>query len=148
MPWVTYDAFRLARAKGVGGAGTGYDLGATGTAIHLSLHTATYVPNREDHDFFDDVTNEVSGSGYVAGGLLLTNKTLTLSGNWCIWAAADAVWQQAVGGFTTARTGVLRFNTGVAGTSPLIAYLSLGIDRRNTVSPGLIIALSQGILIF
>ena len=32
------------------------------------LVTSSYTPNKDTHDFRDDVTNEVSGTGYTAGG--------------------------------------------------------------------------------
>lgn len=42
-----------------------------------SLHGAGYTENKDTHDFFDDVTNEVSGTGYTAGGAV-TTATVTL----------------------------------------------------------------------
>ena len=33
------------------------------------LVTSSYTPNKDTHDFRDDVTNEVSGTGYTAGGV-------------------------------------------------------------------------------
>ncbi len=32
------------------------------------LVTSSYTPNKDTHDFRDDVTNEVTGTGYTAGG--------------------------------------------------------------------------------
>jgi hypothetical protein len=42
-----------------------------------SLHTSAYSENKDTHDFFDDVTNEVTGTGYTAGGAVVT-ATVTL----------------------------------------------------------------------
>jgi len=36
------------------------------------LTTSSYTPNKDTHDFRDDVTNEVSGTGYTAGGTAIT----------------------------------------------------------------------------
>jgi hypothetical protein len=33
------------------------------------LVTSSYTPNKDTHEFRDDVTNEVSGTGYTAGGV-------------------------------------------------------------------------------
>ena len=33
------------------------------------LVTSSYTPNKDTHYFRDDVTNEVSGTGYTAGGV-------------------------------------------------------------------------------
>lgn len=32
------------------------------------LTTSAYVPNKDTHDFRNDVTNEITGTGYTAGG--------------------------------------------------------------------------------
>lgn len=61
--------------------------------FNVSLHTASYSPNKDTHDYFDDVTNEVSGTGYTAGGQALSSKTLTLTAanSWATtWASATA----------------------------------------------------------
>lgn len=36
------------------------------------LTTSTYTENKDTHDFRDDVTNEVTGTGYTAGGQAIT----------------------------------------------------------------------------
>lgn len=36
------------------------------------LTTSTYTENKDTHDFRDDVTNEVTGAGYTAGGQVIT----------------------------------------------------------------------------
>lgn len=38
--------------------------------------TVTYTPDQDAHDYKDDVTNEVSGTGYTATGQILANKTI------------------------------------------------------------------------
>lgn len=45
--------------------------------IKVALTTSTYTPNADTHDYFDDVTNEVTGTAYVAGGATLGTKTIT-----------------------------------------------------------------------
>jgi hypothetical protein len=35
------------------------------------LTTSTYTENKDTHDFRDDVTNEVTGTGYTAGGKVI-----------------------------------------------------------------------------
>lgn len=56
--------------------------------------TGAYVPNQDTHDYKNDVTNEVAGTGYAAGGAALTNKTITYSsaGNVGKIDADDLVW--------------------------------------------------------
>jgi hypothetical protein len=47
----------------------------TGATVKAML-AAGYTPN-PDHDFRDDVTGEVTGTGYTAGGITLTGVTAT-----------------------------------------------------------------------
>ena len=49
----------------------------TGT-VKVALLATEYVPDQNNHSLFSDVSsNEVSGSGYTAGGVELTTKTQT-----------------------------------------------------------------------
>jgi hypothetical protein len=40
-------------------------------SFKMMLSTSSYTPDK-DHDFRDDVTNEVTGTGYTAGGAAIT----------------------------------------------------------------------------
>ncbi len=42
---------------------TDADIDWTVDTIKVSLHTVTYVPNQDTHDFWNDATNEIVGSG-------------------------------------------------------------------------------------
>jgi hypothetical protein len=94
---------------------------------------------------FADVTNEVTGTGYPAGGVTLTGKLLTTSGNVVTWSAADVAILLNAGGFTTGRIFVLYKSTGTPSTSPLICYHDTGQAVGNA-SDDLVIELAQGIL--
>ncbi len=88
-------------------------------AIHLTLHTSTYTPNLNTHDYVDDLTNELAASGgYTTGGVQLASKTVT-------YTAADS-WGTARANSTAYTVGqIVRPATGngflyrcaVAGTS-------------------------------
>lgn len=63
-----------------------------------------YTPNFDTHDFYADITNEVAGTGYTAGGQALTGTEITLSGGVLTWDATDPAWTtstitDAMGGF-------------------------------------------------
>ena len=45
--------------------------------IKVALTTVTYSPAQDTDDFFNDVTNEVTGTGYTAGGATLGTKSST-----------------------------------------------------------------------
>jgi hypothetical protein len=96
--------------------------------IKASLHTSSYTPDADSHDFFDDLTNEVSSSGSytagISGGLTVANKAVTQDNT-----DDEGVFDGddfSVTGFTgTFRWVVFRKDTGVAATSPLIGAVDL-----------------------
>lgn len=45
-------------------------------ALKLALVTSSYTPDFDTHDYFNDVTNEVTGTGYTAGGAAVGTPTL------------------------------------------------------------------------
>lgn len=95
--------------------------------IKCALTTNSYSPDVDTHDFFNDVTNEITGTGYTAGGATLGSKAVTYdtSSNEIRFDAADASWTTAT---FTARRAVIYKDTGSAATSPLIAYVDFGAD--------------------
>lgn len=51
--------------------------------IKAMLTTSTYTPNRDTHAYKSDVTNEITGTGYSAGGVVVTcTPTLTAANSW------------------------------------------------------------------
>jgi hypothetical protein len=46
-------------------------------ALKVELLTSTYTPNLDTHTFQSDLTNEVSGTGYTAGGAALGSPAVT-----------------------------------------------------------------------
>lgn len=94
--------------------------------IKVTLHTSTYTPNQDTHDFADDLTNELStGSGYTAGGVTLASKSVSYdtSTNEARLIAGNAAWTNLSATF---RYAVVWKDTGTAGTSPLLGYVDLG----------------------
>lgn len=98
--------------------------------IKVALVTSTYTPSADNHDFFDDITNEVSGTGYTAGGATLASKTTTQDNtdDEAVFDAADVTWTTSS---IVARGAVIYKSTGVASTSPLIAYVDFGADKTS-----------------
>jgi hypothetical protein len=102
--------------------------------IKTMLTTSTYVPNQDTDDFKNDVTNEVSGTGYSAGGTTLTTPASLYTGGTNVWNfdADDAVWASST---ITARNAVIYDSTpGTDATRPLISYVDFGGD--NSTSSG------------
>ena len=99
--------------------------------VKVALTTSSYTPNFDTHNFFDDITNEVVGTGYTAGGATLATVTVTLdtTNDRVDVDAADASWTTST---ITARYGVIYKDTGTASTSPLIALIDFGSDQTST----------------
>jgi len=97
--------------------------------IKCTLHTSSYTPNQDTHQYYSDLTNELStGSGYTAGGYTLVNKTLTYdtASNETRLGADPAQWTSAT---FTFRISVVRKDTGTPTTSPLLGYTDMGSDQ-------------------
>lgn len=116
----------------------------TSDTIKVALCTNAYTPNQDTHEFFSDVTNEVSGTGYSAGGAALTTKAKTYTGatNVIMLDADDAVWTTAT---LTARYAVIYKSTGTAGTSPIMGYVDFGADVSSTAASFTIVWDAAGI---
>jgi len=99
--------------------------------IKVAAATNTYSINQDTHDFFDDVTNEVTGTNYTAGGATLGSVTVTRSSGTVTFDAADVVWTQHASGFSTARKFPIYRSTGVAGTSRLYSVVTADSDVGN-----------------
>lgn len=101
--------------------------------IRVALLTATYVPNQDAHDYLEDVVgNEVTGTGYTAGGVALTTRTAVYdaASNVLVLDADDVSWANST---ITARYAVIYDNTPATNaTKPLIGYVDFGSDQSST----------------
>lgn len=90
--------------------------------IKVSLHTVTYVPAQDTDDYFNDATNQVTGTGYTAGGATLGSKTVTYTAgtNKHVLDGADVQWATST---ITARVAVVYDSSPATdATRPLIGY--------------------------
>lgn len=101
--------------------------------IKVALTTSSFTPDQDVHDFFNDVTNEISGTGYTAGGATLGTKSVTYTAgtNTVALKAATSSW---AGASFTARRAIVYKDTGTASTSPLLGYVDFGGDE--TIASG------------
>lgn len=99
--------------------------------IKVMLVSSSYTPNQDTHQFIDDVTNQVTGDGYTAGGATLASKTVTQNDtdNRGVFDAADVTWADST---ITARGAVLYKDTGTPATSPVISYFDFAEDKIST----------------
>jgi hypothetical protein len=81
----------------VGALGLGYHGNLNTNTLKVMLEGSTDAPTAAD-DVLADLTDEVTGTGYTAGGEDSTNAysessgTGTLSGTKIVWTASDADW--------------------------------------------------------
>jgi len=97
------------------------------------LLSSAYTPNQDSHDYLDDVVaNEVTGTGYTAGGQALASKTVTYDAatNTTKFDAADVTWSSSS---VTARYAVVYDDSGATNASKaLIAYYDFTTDRASS----------------
>jgi hypothetical protein len=103
--------------------------------LKCAIVTGIYTPDQNLHDFFGDITNEVSGTGYTAGGNACASPGWTGpdgSGVLTFDASDPATWSQNGAGFSTGRRAIFYYDTGTPGTSRLLGYSDdFGADSGN-----------------
>jgi hypothetical protein len=103
--------------------------------LKLAIVTSAYTVDQAAHDFFADITNEVTGTGYTAGGNACASPTWTGpdgSGVLTFDASDPATWSQNASGFSNGRRAILYYDTGTAATSRLVGYSNdFGADAGN-----------------
>ena len=115
--------------------------------LFLSLHTSTYTPDLDVHDFANDLTNELAnGNGYTTGGYDVTGNALSYdaASDQVRFDVNDPTWT-----FTASKTwryGVLYNKRGGASSADeLIALLDWGGDQTVSTAYTLVID-STGLL--
>jgi len=128
MAWNLYDNTRLGQYEG---NTLNYE---TLTTIKAAIVTSVYSVDQNTHDFFDDITNEVTGTNYTAGGNVVANMTVTMNASGLVTIDGDdpTTWAQHASGFSNGRRAILYNDTGTASTSRLIAFSDdFGADKGN-----------------
>ena len=95
--------------------------------FNAMLVTSSYTPNKDTHDFRDDVTNEVSGTGYTAGGVASAVTVTKDTANDKVTIQLGAVsWASST---ITARGCVYyKSRGGASSADELVCYADLGSD--------------------
>jgi len=101
----------------------------SGHTFKIALFTSSASLDASTTDYA--ASNEVSGTGYSAGGNTLTNVDPTTSGTTAFTDFADTTWSTA----TITANGALIYNTttdGGSGTTNAVAVLAFGGDKTST----------------
>jgi hypothetical protein len=102
---------------------------SSGDTFKLAMYTNSASFNAATTDY--TTSNEVSGTGYSAGGGTLTNVTPTTSGTTALTDFADLTFSSST---ITAR-GALIYNTttaGGTGTTDTVVVLDFGADKSSS----------------
>ena len=102
---------------------------STGHTFKLALFTSSATLGASTTDYA--TTNEVTGTGYSAGGNSLTNVSPTLDGTTAITDFADLTFSTA----TITANGAMIYNTttgGGSGTTDSVIILAFGGDKTST----------------
>lgn len=105
------------------------DLSSTGSDIRVALLTTSYSPDQDNHENYGQLTGEVVGTNYIAGGAALTNKAITYDGitNVIKFDADDVEWSNST---ITARYAVIYDNTPtLPADKKLVAYVDFGENK-------------------
>lgn len=133
-----YNSFKFDNANG--------NIDLNTDTFKIMLVTSAYTPDIDTHAKRSDVTNEVSGPGYSAGGATLTSVTSTQdnTNDRLVWDAADATWSSST---LTARGAVIYKSRGGASTADeLVCYLDFGADITSTAGTFTVAFNATGIL--
>lgn len=103
--------------NGVHQPGHTYKLALYTSAATLGATTTAYT-----------ASGEVSGTGYTAGGVALTGRTVTTNGTAVDLDFTDPVWPTAT---ITGARGCLIYNDSAAG-KPAIAVIDFGADKSSS----------------
>ena len=103
-------------------------------SIKVMLCTSAYVPNQDTHQYKSSITNEITGTGYTAGGVALGSvvTTYTAASNTLMLDAADAIWATAT--FTARYAVIYDATPATDATRPLISYVDFGADVQATAA--------------
>ena len=97
--------------------------------FNIALYTSSATHGASTTDY--TTTNEISGTGYTAGGQALNSPTVTLSGTTAFVDFADETFSTA----TITAASALIYNTtadGGTGTTDAVCVLDFGGDKTST----------------
>ena len=117
--------------------------GTTAANIRVLLCTTDYAYN-QTHTHVSHVTNEISGTGYTAGGQTLTTPAVTNATGTTKFSADNAQWTTAT---ISAYKAVIYSRLGADSASwPLIGYLDFGETMSSSAGTFTIAWSTAGIL--
>lgn len=113
--------------------------------FYMMLVTSSYTPDKDTHDFRDDVTNEVAnGNGYTTNGkaVTVTVEAIDTTNDRVEISFADVTWSTST--ITAAGAVVYKYRAGASSADELVCFLDFG---GNVSSQGgdFVVSTTQGI---
>lgn len=124
MASLVFDSFKFDNATGA------VDLDTD--TFKIMLVTSSYTPNAKTHLKRSAVTNEVSGTGYTAGGATLSGVSVVndTTNDRTTFSSTSPSWTTAT---ITARAAVIyKSRGGASSADELVCYLDFGSDQTST----------------
>ena len=113
-----------------GALDSGLTINLVADTIKVALLTSSWTPSVSANAHWSDISaNEVTGTGYVAGGATLGSKSVTFSGATTTFTAANTTWASST---ITARYAAIYKSTGTSSTSALIGYIDFGSNQSSS----------------
>lgn len=101
------------------------DFGAD--TFKILLVTSSYTPDKDTHDKLDDVTNEVTGTGYTTGGATsVCTVTKDVANDKVTLGFAAVNWSSST--ITAAGAVIYKSRGGASSADELVAYIDFGGD--------------------
>lgn len=112
--------------------------------VKVMLVTSSYTVSAA-HTKRSDITNEVSGTGYTAGGVAIGSPTVTNVSTTGVFDGNDVSWTTST---ITARGAVLyKSRGGASSADELLCYLDFGSDKVSTAGTFSIVWNASGIIV-
>ena len=114
-------------------------------SFKVAMVYQAYTPNVDTHTKFSNVTGEITGTGYAAGGRALSGLSVSQDNgdNEGVWDAADVIWASSS---LSAYGAVIYKDSGVASTSPLVCYFDFGAYKVSATGTFTITWNAEGII--
>jgi hypothetical protein len=94
--------------------------------MKCALFTNSITPNFDSNTSYS-ATNEVSGTGYSAGGATIANDAISVSSGTLIYDADDTAWTTST--FSSVRAGIIYDDTiTTPQADPLVCLVNFGAD--------------------
>jgi hypothetical protein len=106
------------------------DLSSGSTVLKAILVTSAYTPDLVNHDNYTDITDEITGTGYTAGGVTLANVSFTISGNILTLDVDDPEWPDST--LTAARMIILDATPAADANKKLVCVCNFGANKSTT----------------